>query len=261
MTGIEIIPTRFDSEREIVRGNFVKPIGEGPFPGICKFHGLPGSSDQIHGLAMSLANAGFLVLTFDFRGFRQSEGEFSLSGEIEDAKAAVAHLLESVWSRKDWVGVFGASFGGAIAICSAAQDKRIKSICVRAPVYDTERFADSNLAELVFHDTTHSVPDEMHGIRDIVKRRELMEQLKLDAIKHNPMKDIKHLSPRGVFITTGGADALIDIEGVKKLYRLAREPKQMVIVSRADHNLTDDDARRETERGVVDWFMHQAEIS
>ena len=52
---IEVQPTSFTSEGETLRGHFVLPQGTGPFPAICKFHGLPGSSDQISGIATRLA--------------------------------------------------------------------------------------------------------------------------------------------------------------------------------------------------------------
>ena len=95
MQDIRVIPTEFSSEGELLRGNYVIPQGDGPFPGICKFHGLPGSPDQVSGISTKLAEAGFLVLTFDFRGFRRSEGVFSLAGEVTDAESAITHLIDS----------------------------------------------------------------------------------------------------------------------------------------------------------------------
>jgi pimeloyl-ACP methyl ester carboxylesterase len=254
---VEIMETEFPVSNETLRGHFVKPSGDGPFPGVCKFHGLPGSSDQVYGIAISLAAAGFLVLTFDFRGFRRSDGVFSLSSEIEDARAAITHLSQCKWAIKDWTGVYGASFGAAVAICAAAHDKRIQSICVRAPVYDTHQFAEAELAELVLNDIAHTVPDEMHGIKDLEKQNEFLSGLRADAKKYNPMDDIMRLSPRAVFITTGDSDALIDTDGVRKLYDRAKEPRRMVIVRGADHNLSDTTARLETERGIIDWFRQQ----
>ena len=80
MVDVKLISTSFISEGETIRGTFVVPLSEGPFPGICKFHGLPGGPDQVGGFALALAEAGFVVLTFDFRGFRHSEGLFPLAG-------------------------------------------------------------------------------------------------------------------------------------------------------------------------------------
>lgn len=261
MNTIEVVPTEFVSHDEKIRGNFVKPKGEGPFPSICKFHGLPGSADQVHGIAQTLAEAGFLVLTFDFRGFRASDGTFSLAGEVEDAKSAVTHLLESNWASKKWLGVYGASFGGVVAICLAVRDMRIKSICVRAPVYNTKQFTESDLPNIILQDIAGTVPDEMHGARDSAKLFEMFMELKKDAVLFNPICEIELLSPREVFIIAGDSDSLIDIEGVTKLYNQARKPKKMIIVKGADHNLSAYAPRIETEQAVVKWFKRQAKGS
>ncbi|MEJ2276685.1 MAG: prolyl oligopeptidase family serine peptidase [Candidatus Lokiarchaeota archaeon] len=36
------------------------------------------------------------------------------------------------------IGLFGESFGGAMALCHCARDKRIKALAIRSPVFDTE---------------------------------------------------------------------------------------------------------------------------
>ena len=82
MNQIRVLPTSFLSDNQKIIGDYVLPEGDGPFPGICKFHGLPGGPDQVGGIASELARNGFAVLTFDFRGFRRSEGLFSLKGRI-----------------------------------------------------------------------------------------------------------------------------------------------------------------------------------
>ena len=163
MSPARVVPTEFTAGRETLRGEFHVPSGVGPFPGICEFHGLPDSGMEA---APRLVSAGFLVLTFDFRGFRRSDGIFRLAREIEDAGHAVTHLLESDLSRKGWVGIYGASYGGAVAICSAARDRRMSCVCVRAPVYDTLAFARSPLIHPPVEALLKDDRDVVHGLRD-----------------------------------------------------------------------------------------------
>ena len=174
MSSVRLVPTEFTSDGEVVRGDFVVPSGGGPFPGVCKFHGLP-DGDQVSGVTSKLASAGFLVLTFDFRGFRRSDGIFRLSREIEDAKHAVTHLLESELSIKGWVGVYGASYGGAVAICSAARDKRISCVCVCAPVYDTLAFARSPMIQPAVDELLRNNPDAVHGLTNPDLRKRILK--------------------------------------------------------------------------------------
>lgn len=254
---IEVQPTSFTSEGETLRGYFVFPRGTGPFPGICKFHGLPGSSDQISGIATRLAKVGFAVLTFDFRGFRSSEGLFRLANQVKDAKPAITHLLESQYTKGDWVGVYGASFGGAVAVLAAARDSRISAVGLRAPVYDTLWFARSPMIPTAVEELVQTTPDQVHGLTDPQIREDIFRWMVEDAKQLNPMNEIDRVTPRPLFIITGDADLGIDVAGVKRLFDAAKEPKEMVVVKGADHNLTSPAAYEETVKAVIDWFQRQ----
>ncbi len=257
MADVQILPTEFTSEGETIRGNFVAPTGKGPFPGICKFHGLPGSPDQVHGIATRLAQAGFAVLTFDFRGFRKSDGIFSLAGEIKDAKAAVTHLIESDLVDDSWVGVYGASYGGAVAVCSVPNDSRVNAVCLRAPVYDTLWFGKSPMIRPSVQYILETDHSQMHGLEDPEICEEILRRMVTDAEVHNPMNEISKISPKPMLIVHGSDDAIIDLAGVKRLYELAGEPKDLVVVEGADHNLSDPRAYEITVSTVVEWFTKQ----
>ncbi|RDE17596.1 MAG: hypothetical protein C4K49_02030 [Candidatus Thorarchaeota archaeon] len=254
---VEVIPTEFTSEGATVRGNFVIPSGDGPFPGICKFHGIPGRPDQVSGLATRLAEAGFAVLTFDFRGFRRSDGIFSLAGEVKDARAAISHLLKSDLTAKSWSGVYGESFGAAVAVCAAAEDKRVKALCLRAPVYDTLWFSQSPLVRPSADQIVEIDFTQIHGVEDPEIRAGMFHRMVEDAKVHNPMNEISKISPRPLLVVHGTDDVEIDLAGVRRLYELAGEPKDLVIVEGADHNLTNPRASEITLSTEVEWFKKQ----
>lgn len=54
MAEVKIHPTEFVVEGEKLQGAFVTPDSEGLFPGIVKFHGLPGGPNQIAGIAIDV---------------------------------------------------------------------------------------------------------------------------------------------------------------------------------------------------------------
>ena len=257
MVDMEILPTEFTSEGETIRGNFVVPTGEGPFPSICKFHGLPGGPDQISGLATKLAKAGFAVLTFDFRGFRTSDGMFTLSGQINDAKNAISHLLESDLTLDSWSGIYAASWGAAVAVCTLAEDNRTNALCLRAPVYDTLWFAESPMIRPAMEFIAEIDPPQIRGIEDPETQEQIMRRMIEDAKVHNPMNEVSKISPRPMLIVHGTDDVGIPLAGVKRLYELAGEPKDIVIVEGADHNLSDPRAYEITMNTVVEWFVKQ----
>ncbi|MFW9831303.1 MAG: alpha/beta hydrolase [Candidatus Thorarchaeota archaeon] len=255
---VQVHSTSFHSEGEKIQGHFVTPKGAGPFPGICKYHGLPGSSDQVSGVASQLAKAGFAVLTFNFRGFRTSEGLFSLAGEIKDASTAITHLLDCPFILDDWTGVYGPSYGGAIAILAAARDPRIRAVSLRAPVFDTLEFAQSPVFELGLNELLHNAPQEMHGLTDSYKRKLILDRLLQESKVFNPMNEIAKIAPRPLFIITGDADQGIPVDGVQRLFSQAQEPKELVIIKGADHNLSTPRSYKLTIDAVVDWFKRQA---
>ncbi len=252
--GVKVIPTEFTSEDETLRGHFVVPPGDGPFPGICKLHGLPGGSDQVRGIATRLALSGFVVLTFDFRGFRNSDGLFALSSQVKDAGVALSHLLESELTQGSWAGVYAASWGAAVAVCALAEDQRLDALCLRAPVFDTLWFAESPMIDPAVEQIASTDPSQIRGIDDPEIRASLLSRLIEDSRIHNPLNEIPKLSPVPLMIIHGASDADIPMTGVRRLYELAGEPKEMVVVENADHELTDPRAYEITVDSVVQWF-------
>ncbi|MFX1318732.1 MAG: alpha/beta hydrolase [Promethearchaeota archaeon] len=253
---VHVEPTEFTSEGERLRGNFVLPEGPGPFAGICKFHGLPGSTDQVNGIATRLAEAGFAVLTFDFRGFRSSEGIFSLAGEIKDAQAAVKHLMASGHISPEWIGIYAASYGATVAIMEASINPLITAVALRAPVYDPLAFAKSPLVSTAIEQLRQTSPQEVHGLTDPQVRQEVLRNMIRDGIRFNAMKEI-HKLECPLFIITGNADQGVDLAGVTRLFDAATEPKEMVVVPGADHNLTNPAAYEQTMNAIVTWFYNQ----
>ncbi len=254
MVSFRVVPTEFISDGELLKGNFLVPEGENSFLGICKFHGLPGSSDQVSGVASRLATAGFVVLTFDFRGFRRSEGLFSLANEVKDAWNAVSHLLKFKKVMKGWVGVYGASYGGAVAVLAAARDKRINAVCIRAPVYDTLEFSRSQLIQPEVDYLLENFPNVMHGLSNAETREKLRNDMVEDAKKLNPASEIQRMSPRPLLIVTGDADKEIELDGVRAFYESTKQPKKLVVIEGADHELTNPNAFEKTNETVVTWF-------
>lgn len=81
---------------------------------------LPELADRIAG------EMGWLALAFSYRGCGRSEGQFSLSGWLRDVLAAVDHVGRQQGAREVWLLGFGT--GGALAICAAAREPRVKGV-------------------------------------------------------------------------------------------------------------------------------------
>jgi alpha/beta superfamily hydrolase len=130
------------------------PAGSGGASGLVVCHGFPSgprgaatSAATYPELADRLArDAGWLVLAFNFRGTGTSEGDFSPRGWLDDLSAAVGALAE--WGAAAvWVAGFGE--GGAVALCAADRDDRVRGVAaLGAPIAldqrrDPERHLDA----------------------------------------------------------------------------------------------------------------------
>jgi dipeptidyl aminopeptidase/acylaminoacyl peptidase len=90
------------------------------------------------GVCTLLAQAGYTMLSFDYRGFGGSEGERARllpQEQVEDTVCALEYLATQVPGidpRR--IGVFGTSFGGGIAALAAVCSPRVRALVMSVPV-------------------------------------------------------------------------------------------------------------------------------
>jgi uncharacterized protein len=90
--------------------------------------------------AERLGDAGFTVLTFDPRGYGESEGEPRAHHDpsliIEDCASAVSYLLTRPDVDPARIGLVGICMGGGYALSTAARDRRVKTVVSIAGGYN-----------------------------------------------------------------------------------------------------------------------------
>jgi predicted acyl esterase len=80
--------------------------------------------------AQKLANSGYVVLTYNVRGFWQSGGEITVAGphDTADASKVIDWALANTPADAHKVGMAGVSYGAGISLLAAAHDKRVKAV-------------------------------------------------------------------------------------------------------------------------------------
>ncbi|MER5179334.1 alpha/beta fold hydrolase [Streptomyces sp. NPDC002896] len=80
--------------------------------------------------AQKLADSGYVVVTYNSRGFWQSGGYVEVAGpaDIADASKVIDWALANTPADPDKVGMAGVSYGAGISLLAAAHDKRIKAV-------------------------------------------------------------------------------------------------------------------------------------
>jgi ABC-2 type transport system ATP-binding protein len=108
----------------------------GKVPAVLLAHGFGGTKDSVADDAESLADRGYAVLTWTAQGFGRSGGQIHLDSpdyEVKDAQRLLDWLAAQPQVRTDGpgdprVGVVGGSYGGALALMLAGQDRRVDAI-------------------------------------------------------------------------------------------------------------------------------------
>jgi uncharacterized protein len=110
-------------------------------PAITMAHGYAGT--KYHGIepmAEAFAEAGFVVLLHDHRGFGDSGGEprqdVNPWQQITDWRRAISYLQDRPEVDENRVGLWGTSFAGGHAIVLGATDRRLKAVVAQVPTID-----------------------------------------------------------------------------------------------------------------------------
>jgi fermentation-respiration switch protein FrsA (DUF1100 family) len=131
----------FSSHGASLIGNVFRPVGLSPAqraPAIVVTGSWLTVKEQMPNLyAHGLARAGFVSLSFDFRGYGESEGEpreyESPARKAEDIRAAITHLQSAAQVDPTRIGALAVCASSGYAAAAAIEDERIRSLACIAP--------------------------------------------------------------------------------------------------------------------------------
>lgn len=140
----------FELNGQKIFGIFHKPLKTvDKVPAVLICHGLAGQKVGRYRVYVELAEAlcrqGIAVLRFDFRGSGDSEGSFTemtLTSELQDAHLVLNWLSNHPEVDADRIGLFGRSMGGSIALLTAAEFKKCKSLVLWAPIFSAKQWEE-----------------------------------------------------------------------------------------------------------------------
>jgi dipeptidyl aminopeptidase/acylaminoacyl peptidase len=229
-----------------------------PQPAVCICHGIPAAAynpNERGGyteLAARFCQAGFVAMTFNFRGCGPSQGNIDMVGWTHDLTAAIdfLDLLPEVDSRK--ICLLGSSGGAAVSVCVAATDRRVAAVALLACP------AEFDFLHAGF--TPESIIGQFRSI-GIIKDEGFPQSVDdwLDGFRKSaPIKYVDKIAPRPLLIIHGDVDETVPVEHAEKLYARAGNPKEKVIIPGGAHRL------RLDERAVsaaLNWLKARAGIA
>jgi len=236
--------------------------------GLVMGHGFTMVKSMLTEQAQYFCDAGFVVLVIDYRTFGNSggrpRGQLFPMNEAEDFKNGISYLQARRDVDEERIGLWGASFAGAMVSYVAAFDRRAKATVAVVPVTDGYKWLKLLRSEDNFNELREAIAsDRARRFRGekgeripafapqgelcgLPSDREIMDFLAAvpeafptwrDTITLESMEKILEFSPLSfvhlitprpyLIISTGGRDIVHPAWSVAELFERAREPKRI----------------------------------
>lgn len=279
------------SEGSRLVGNLFLPAGLAAGekrPGIVLCHGFTGVRELIlRDYARAFADAGFIALIFDYRGFGESEGpkwRLLPLEQVDDIRNSVTWLEAQSEVDPQRIGLWGTSFGGAHVPYVAGIDARVKAAVAQVGFDTGERFLlsvrnESEQAELLrqLADDRRLRVLEGHGrLIDPFERalsnieasgfigRALQAHPHMrcllswqtweKTLEYRPLDVVDKIAPRALLLISAEEDAICPAAGYQALYERAAEPKKLVTLPITHYDIYEGKWFDVSAKHAVAWF-------
>lgn len=257
-----------DSNGLKISATIYSPQKNAKVPGIVMCHGFAGVKELLlPSFAQRFSENGYMVLTFDYRGFGESEGErgcLKPDLQIEDILNAISFLRSHPQVDENRIALWGTSFGGANAIFAAEQDGNIQCLIVQLAFGDGQRVVTRDMSDkerenfftfiekmetrkkrtgkemMVPINKVLTDPQSKKFYNDNVDKFPAL-QIKIpmltvaETIKHKPEQIIGKLPNTPILIVAAGKDSVNPAGESKILFEKANEPKELFVIDEATH--------------------------
>ena len=191
-----------------LNGWFIPSQTATPVWTILVFNGNAGHRGHRAPLAAALADFGYHVLLFDYRGYGGNPGSPTEAGLITDARAARKYLLNRADTKNTRLAYFGESLGAAVAIALAASQPPA-AVVLRSPFTS---LVDVGRIHYPFLPVQWLLTDRFTA---------------LDHVSEITCP---------VLVVAGDNDQVVPLELSQRLYAAVSSSKRLEIIADADHN-------------------------
>ena len=265
-------PVTFYSEGIKLAGDVYLPEDIKPAErraGIVLCHGYTGVRNiYLPDNARVLADAGYVVLNFDYKGWGDSEGpktRLAPYSRVADVQAALSFLSAHPQVDTNRLGIYGTSYGGATVVFVAAIDPRVKCVVSVVGIGNGARWMRSVRRPDEYHDLLARADEDrrnraLTGASALADRNEILlpdrqsaelgaaarknnpfavTQVPLefidDTLGFNPEWVVDRIAPRPVLFITAGDDRLVPPHESEAMHARAGEPKKLVVLKGVGH--------------------------
>ena len=245
-------------------------------------HGWGGTAAALRPDAIAFARAGYLVVTFDYRGWGKSDSRLILAdkklekkdgkliAEVKEVREVVDPIDQTtdIMNAIHWVvgekqcdperiGIWGSSYSGGHVVYVAARDPRVKAFVSQVGAMDSRwAIANPQMRKYTFSQGTartrgkigYPKPREKFGTLD---RAPVIEKLAAYA----PIEDIGRCKDCAKLFIIAENEELFDNKDHAILaYERAAGVKKLVTIKGIKHYGIYNEAREQAQKEAIAWF-------
>jgi dienelactone hydrolase len=253
-------------------------------PTIVMAHGWGGVAAQLRQDAIAFARAGYLVVTFDYRGWGASDSRVILTSpqpprsdnlrftaevlevrevvdpidQTTDLANAVSWVYGEPQCDRDRIGLWGSSYSGGHVVYVAARDPRVKATVSQVPALDSRQFVlDGPEREKTFSDAVARTHGDLGypppGAKEIGNLRGAPVREK--TMQYAPVEDADRAPGCAMLFILAEKEELFDNKQHGILaHERAKGPKKLVVIPGITHYGVYLQARKQAQQTAIEWF-------
>jgi uncharacterized protein len=252
-------------------------------PTIIMAHGWGGVVANLRRDAASFAEAGYLVVAFDYRGWGDSDSRLVLTGPSPAEKPnhkftaevlEVREVVDPLDYGTDWlnamhwvqgepqcdtnhIGLWGSSFSGGLVAWVAARDHRVKAFHSQVGAFDGREMSAGPALAKTYEEATKRARGEIGYPAPRVKAvGNLSGAPILERFLHYaPVDDIVNAPNCAMQFVIADKEELFDNKNhAIKAYERAKGPKKLVNIPNITHYGIYGEARLQAQKLAIEWF-------
>lgn len=262
----------------------LKSLAGKPLPTIIQAHGWGGVAANFRLDSIALANAGYLVIVFDYRGWGQSDGRIVLkeraekkdgrrfTAQVEELREYVDPLEQTTdwfnvinWAMgepavdKERIGLRGSSYSGGHVFYVAARDPRVKAVVSQVGAFDSRWVADgADQAKTTYDEATRRSRGELGypEPRAKVVGNLIGAPIRDKMLHYAPVEEAAKIKDCAILFIVAEKEELFDNKDHAKLAydRMSGTKKKYVSVPNITHYGIYFEQRQQAIKLAVEWF-------
>ena len=185
----------------------------------------------VRNISKAMTASGFGVLSFDFTGLGNSDGNFTdtnFTTNVDDVVSA-ARYLEQKYSSPFLI--IGHSFGGPAAIYAAAKIASVKAVATIAAPSEVDHVKHLIESEIDL------IAEEGKAKVNLAGQHFTIKKQFLDDLGTHDLPAVLRELKKAILIMHSPHDTTVAISHAEKLYTEARHPKSFISLDKTDHLL------------------------